>query len=103
MNENLVERFGRARKGTRPVHGQAQLWLQGPQLNLQVRQYFATSNQAAAGPEWTQRPELPTSAEILDTDSGSASSEVVEIVPNRPTGAWESKGQSRALPSYWAH
>jgi hypothetical protein len=42
-----------------------------------------------------QRAELPTSAEILEVDGDSATSDVVEIAPSKVEGSWESKGE------YW--
>lgn len=95
MNENLIERFGRSSKAFRPENNATDLWILPPQLNLKIRQYFEDSKKPVDGRSWLERPEVPTSAEVLDTDTNSSSSsDIVEIVPNRPTGAWESKGTS---------
>lgn len=44
---------------------------------------------------WTRRPEIPTSAEMLDEEPGNSSStsDIIEMVPNKRHGAWESKGK----------
>ncbi|KAK5115668.1 hypothetical protein LTR62_000757 [Meristemomyces frigidus] len=93
MNEHLTERFGRSKQGHRPEKEQAEVWVQPQQLNIKIRQYFEDLKQRPQdGGPWLLRPEIPTSGELLDTDeNGSASSAVVEIVPNQPRGAWESK------------
>ena len=97
MNENLVERFGRSRRGVRSDTEQAQVWILPQKLNLKVRQYFEDANKPVDGGHWLSRPEIPTSAEVLDKDTGgSTSSSEVELVPNRRKGAWDSKGE---LPS----
>ncbi|TKA63203.1 hypothetical protein B0A55_11028, partial [Friedmanniomyces simplex] len=93
MNENLVERFGRSRRAVRPENEQAEVWILPPQLNPKVREYFEDSKRPIDGGAWVSRPAVPSSAEILDTDIVTTSSaDVVEIVPNKPKGAWESKG-----------
>jgi len=105
MNEGLTERFGRSRRAYRPEpgHNVAQVWIQPQQLNLKVRGYFEDGKKAVEGGLWLSRPEIPTAGEVLDTeDTGSSSSTTgsnsssapVEIVPNKPRGAWESKGTS---------
>lgn len=108
MNENLLERFTRNKHGARGGANhhnnsnssgdkqKADIWVLPQKLNPRVREYYqATRKPADSGP-WVDRPELPTSAEILDLDGeGSTSSEIVEIVPNKPQGAWESKGERR--------
>ncbi|KAK3676923.1 hypothetical protein LTR78_003127 [Recurvomyces mirabilis] len=98
MNEGLTERFGRSRRVFRPEPGRdvAEVCIQPPQLNLKVREYFEDAKRAVEGGSWLLRPEIPSAAEILDIDeTGSdSSSTCVEIVPNKPKGAWESKGTS---------
>ena len=97
MNENLVERFGRSRRGVRTDRKQAQVWILPQQLNPKIRQYFEEANRPVDGGYWLNRPEIPTSAEVLDKDTGgSTSSSEVELVPNRRKGPWASKGE---LPS----
>jgi len=93
MNENLVERFGRARRAVRHEREQAQVWILPSTLNLRIRNYFQPSTVPVHGGAWLSRPAIPSSEEILDTDTASSiSAEIVEIVPNKPEGAWESKG-----------
>ncbi|KAK0852435.1 hypothetical protein LTR03_003413 [Friedmanniomyces endolithicus] len=93
MNENLVERFGRARRAVRPEREQAQVWILPPTLNLRIRNYFQPSTVPIHGSAWLSRPAVPSTEEILDTDTASSdSADIVEIVPNKPQGAWESKG-----------
>ncbi|KAK0279811.1 hypothetical protein LTR91_005563 [Friedmanniomyces endolithicus] len=92
MNENLVERFGRARQAVRPERETAQVWILPPTLNHRIRQYFQPSTVPIHGGAWLSRPAVPSSEEILDTDTASSNSaDIVEIVPNKPQGAWESK------------
>lgn len=105
MNENLLERFTRHKHGARGGGGgsnnnynndrqKADIWVLPQKLNLKVREYYEIARKPADAGPWIDRPELPTSAEILDHDGeGSSSSEIVEIVPNKPQGAWESKGE----------
>lgn len=98
MNENLVERFGRSRKGIRPDGDEARVWIQPQKLNHKVREYFEDAKKHIEGGHWLDRPEVPTSSEVLDQDTGSSSSsDIVEIVPNKPVGSWESKGESPAI------
>lgn len=93
MNEHLPERFGRSRRGgkddRRPQ--QAEVLLLPPKLNPRIREYF--EGKPVAGGAWLRRPEFPTSGEILDRDgsssSSSSSSDIVEISPNKPVGAFE--------------
>lgn len=98
MNENLIERFSRARRGiaknNNDDRAQAEVWLLPRKLNSAVRQYYQPVRKPAEAGRWLDRPEMPNSAEIMDTEEGgSSSSDVVEIVPNRLEGAWESKGK----------
>lgn len=90
MNEHLLERFGRSKKGTRHETQRVEVWLQPAKLNSRIRDYFA--GEAADGRKWLSRPEIPSSDELMDTDTNSsASSDIVEIAANRPTGAFEDK------------
>ena len=97
MNKNLVDRFGRSRRAFRDDRDQAQVWILPQRLNLKVRQYFEDANKPVDGGHWLHRSEIPTSAEVLDKDTGgSTSSSEVELVPNLRKGPWGSKGE---LPS----
>lgn len=92
MNEGLQERFGRSRKGFKAESGRAEIWVLPPRLNPKVREYFEL--QKGEGGSWLDYPEIPASTEVLDINTeGSSTSDVVEISPNRPKGAWESKGE----------
>ena len=94
MNEDLVERLRRSRP-PRPAREQAEVWIMPQKLNLKVREYFDPAKKPVQGGPWLDRPEIPTSGEVLDIESESSSSSgPVEIVPNRPKGAWEDKGTS---------
>lgn len=93
MNEQLQERFGRSRRAFRKEKQQVELRVIPPVLNPKVREYFEEGKKKVDGGLWLDRPEIPSSEEVLDIETdGSSSSDVVEIVPNRPKGAWESKG-----------
>lgn len=99
MNEVLVERF---RAGYRNSHvgGQEVLFSALPQqLNLRIREYFMDAAKTKSDSAWTTRPEIPTSAEVLDEESGNSpsNSDIIEIVPNKCHGAWESKGKLNPL------
>lgn len=89
MNEHLSERFGRSKRGVKGSRGptQAEVWLLPPKLNTRIREYYEA--QPVEGGSWLQRPEFPTSEEILDKDSSSSSSSMIEICPNKPKGAFE--------------
>lgn len=96
MNEDLAERFGRLRTGAGPtdqaqVGSRADVWVLPPRLNPRVKEYF--EGDAADGGSWLSRPEIPSSAELLDNDTGSSSflPEVVHLYPNKPKGAFDSK------------
>lgn len=92
MNEHLQERFGRSRNVDRRGVAVAKVWILPPRLNLKVREYFDAA--PTEGGAWLSKPEIPTTAEILDLDTDSAaSSDVIELEPNRPKGAWDSKEQ----------
>ena len=94
MNETLVERFGRSTTGHRTSTQRAHVWVKPQELNMAVREYYDLANTPVpgAGP-WLDRPEIPTANEVMDYDpDGTCSSSAVELYPNRPRGAWESKG-----------
>lgn len=92
MNEGLQERFSRSRKGSRPESGRAEIWVLPPRLNPKIREYF--EQHKAEGGSWIDCPEIPAATEVLDVNTeGSSTSDVVELTPNRPRGAWESKGE----------
>lgn len=103
MNENLLERFKEAKysqRGHREPKQTAEVWLLPPKLNAHVREYYQPTRKPAEAGPWVDRPELPTADEILDVEgNGSSSSDVIEIVPNRVQGAWESKGPSLSSTS----
>ena len=63
-------------------------------LNLKVQEYYQPAQKPLSAGPWLDRPELPTSAEVLDIDGDSESSDVVEIAPNKIEGPWKSKGES---------
>lgn len=93
MHEHLRERFGRSRRGAKDDRrtGLAEVLLLPPKLNSRIREYF--EGRPVAGEAWLRRPEFPTSEEILDRDgsstSSSPSSDIVELSPNKPIGAFE--------------
>lgn len=95
MNEDLIERFKRHKGANRSNKTQVEVLLLPQKLNNRVRQYYEpVKNPSQAGP-WLNRPELPTSDEIMDIDSDNSSNpDIVEIAPNRETGGWESQGKS---------
>lgn len=104
MNESLLERFRRSNHGAAPQKANVDVWLLPQKLNRLVRDYYEpTTRPAGAGP-WFDRPELPTPAEVLDLDGdGFSNSNIVELVPNRTEGAWESTGTlPTQLPRSWA-
>ena len=65
------------------------------QLNVKVREYFTDSKKPVDGGAWLDRPEIPTSAEVLDIEKGgSTSSGEVELNANLTKGEWPSKGNN---------
>ena len=101
MNEGLSELFGRSRNAFRNTTDQAHVWILPPRLNLKIRQYFEDAGKPVDGGSWLARPEIPTTGEVLDRDiDGSSNSSNVELVPNRPQGVWESKGEHAANVVY---
>lgn len=70
-----------------------------PQLNENIRKYYDDVKKPIEGGSWLRLPEVPSSSELLDINTGngdgngSSSSSNVEIATNRPKGAWDSKGE----------
>ena len=97
MNESLLERFKRG-KGVRKGHGgdTVQVWVQPQKLNNLVSEYYQAGRKPDEAGPWLDKLELPSSNEILDIEGsqGSSSSQIVDLVPNRPKGPWASKGSS---------
>ena len=70
------------------------MWALPQRLNLKVREYYEDSKKKADGGPWLDRPEIPSSGEVLVLDNdGSSSSESAKPLKNRKAGAWESKGE----------
>ncbi|KAI7534544.1 P-loop containing nucleoside triphosphate hydrolase protein, partial [Hortaea werneckii] len=93
MSENLVERFRAQGRNSYVGRQEIQFFAMPQQLNTGIREYFADAAKTVSKSAWTSRPEVPTSAEILDEEGGNSSStsDIIEIVPNKRCGAWESK------------
>ncbi|KAI5361869.1 Putative P-loop containing nucleoside triphosphate hydrolase, DNA2/NAM7 helicase, helicase [Septoria linicola] len=90
MNEHLQERFKRSNKQSSGGSGRAEVWMLPSRLNVQIGRYF--DNPVVTGGGWLAKPELPTAAEVMDLDDdNTSSSTIVEMLPNRPIGPWESK------------
>lgn len=105
MNGHLTERFGRSRSAFRPESDRADVSILPQRLNEKIRQYFDDINSPVAGGDWITRSEIPTSEEILDEDTSSASGSVggspdVVIIPNKCRGPWPSKGKPLCLYSH---
>jgi len=93
MNEDLIEKFKRGKHAHRGNKQQAEIWLLPQKLNNRVRQYYEPAKTATVAGPWLSRPGIPSSDELLDIDSDNSSNpDIVEIVPNRETGGWESQG-----------
>ena len=105
MNENLLERFGRSKRAFRMGNEQAHVWIQPQRLNSKIREYFDPPNIEVGGGTWLKRPEIPSSGEVLDTDTeNSSNSDVIEVIPNKRDGAWESTGELRSrIPPHVSH
>jgi hypothetical protein len=91
MNENLIERFSRNRRADAPNRDQSSLLRE--KLNIKVQQYYEPSQKPLGAGQWLDCPEMPTSAEVMDMDGDSLSSDIIEIAPNIVEGPWESKGE----------
>lgn len=70
-----------------------------PRLNSMIREYFEEAKRQVDGGTWLERPEIPTSREMLDLDecpaeNGSTGSGAVSLTPNKKVGGWPSKGLS---------
>lgn len=95
MNEDLIERFKRNKGAHRSNKTQVEVLLLPQKLNNRVQQYYEPVKEPSQAGPWLKRPELPTSDEIMDIDTDNPSNpDIVEIVPNRETGGWESQGKS---------
>lgn len=95
MNEHLAERFRGPRRGHQPSnrsqHYQIEATFLPPKLNSKIREYYDDAA-APTGQEWLLRSEIPGCAEIMDREDGSnTSSDVVELLPNKPIGPFASK------------
>lgn len=94
MNEDLIERFKRHKGAHRNNKIRAEILLLPQKLNNKVRQYYEPVKKPSDAGPWLSRPEMPTSDEVMDIDTDNASNpDIVEIVPNRETGGWESQGK----------
>jgi hypothetical protein len=94
MNENLIERFKRSKDAHRGNKTQVEILLLPQKLNNRVRQYYEPAKKPSEAGPWLNRPAMPNSNEIMDIDNDDTSNpEIVEIVPNRETGGWESQGK----------
>lgn len=96
MNEHLRERFGRSKgAGQRRQGEQAEVLILQPKLNSKIREYYEPKS--VEGGQWLRRPEMPTAAELMDNDteesSSDKSSDIIELEPNKPLGAFKSKEQ----------
>jgi len=94
MNEDLIEVFSRNQRAKTLNKNPAEESLLPPKLNGDILKYYQSVQKPADAGRWLDRPELPTSTEIMDMDDDSLSSDVVEITPNQIEGPWESKGIS---------
>lgn len=95
MNENLVERFRAEGRKSQFGRQEGQFCDMPQRLNTRIREYFTDSAKTLSKSAWASRPEVPTSAEVLDEEESDSSknSEIIEIVPNKRYGAWASKGK----------
>ena len=92
MNEDLIERFSRHRRADGPSNDRTSMLRE--KLNPKVQEYYQPAQKPLGAGPYLDRPEIPTSAEVMDMDDDSATSDVVEIAPNNIEGPWESKGES---------
>ena len=95
MNEDLIEVFSRNRRAKASNKTSAEESQPPPKVNGDIFKYYQPVQKPADAGRWLDRPELPTSIEIMDMDDDSSSSDVVEITPNKIEGPWESKGESQ--------
>ncbi|KAI7710025.1 hypothetical protein KC353_g9964 [Hortaea werneckii] len=65
-------------------------------LNSHIREYFTDAAKTVSKSAWASRPEITTSAE---TGGNSSTSDIIEIVPNKRHGAWESKEAYLGAPT----
>nr|POF07036.1 helicase required for rnai-mediated heterochromatin assembly 1 [Quercus suber] len=94
MNEDLEERFGRGKNTAKNHRSQTtNIFLLPSQLNPNVRTYFHDAPNDSDAPSWLSRDEIPSSDEVMEEHASDASrADRMKIVPNKPEGAWESKG-----------
>ena len=94
MNETLIERFKRSKYGNKRQKDQVQILVLPQTLNNKVREYYEPTRRPSDAGGWFDYPEVPSSAEVLDSIGDSPSGPgFVELDPNRETGPWESKGK----------
>lgn len=103
MNEHRSEKFGRQPRRSR--HNQqpqcaasanterAEVLLVPPKLNPKIFEYTKLVLVGKTRSSWLNRSELPSEEEVLDMENSNESNpSVVEILPNKPVGPWDSKG-----------
>jgi hypothetical protein len=101
MHEDLLERFKRGKQGKPVNRTHVELRILPQKLNNKVSKYFEPIKKPSDAGPWLDRHESPTSSEILDIEGGNTSnSDIVEIVPNKETGGWESKGEPLHLSPF---
>nr|POF22193.1 helicase required for rnai-mediated heterochromatin assembly 1 [Quercus suber] len=93
MNGHVQERFRRGQHAARYQPSvTADVWILPQQLNNQIRLYYEGSSTPSGTLPWLAREETPSSAEVMDVDRlDPSSADLVELVPNKPEGAWDSK------------
>ncbi|KAF2004085.1 hypothetical protein P154DRAFT_65985 [Amniculicola lignicola CBS 123094] len=92
MNAHLTERFVGG-NGSRAYSDLARVPI-GASRNLGIQEYFmATQTPVPAGGLWLQKPEIPTSSEILSKPNANHINIIdvgEDIRPNKPEGSFES-------------
>ncbi|KAF2867362.1 P-loop containing nucleoside triphosphate hydrolase protein [Massariosphaeria phaeospora] len=94
MNAHLTERFNSFRVGDRetsqPDPSRVPMSLPGPKP--EIWEYFVDAEKPVNGGSWLEKPEIPTSSEILPSPA-SLTSELIdlneEIRPNKVEGAYD--------------
>jgi helicase required for RNAi-mediated heterochromatin assembly 1 len=70
--------------------------VQGPmlhvKLNRDIRNYAAAANRAGGTDEWNDKPEIPSTSEVLGVNESSEADDIVELVPNQIQGQWPGTG-----------
>ena len=56
-------------------------------LNKDIRSYVAASNRSGNSSQWSEKPEVPSTDEILGLDH-SEQGDVIDLVPNQIEGPW---------------